>query len=349
MTPNNRPAAPPFSALVDKITQIGIERHRDAILANARRNAPFAAKSVKQIPPPAGAKRRSAIVLSAGPSIRRARTIERLRDSGYEGTIIAADGAYAACLRAGVIPDFVVTLDPHETRMVRWFGDPDYEAHIRDDDYFERQDLDVEARKNAIKRNLDDMALIDRHAAGTRAIVASSAPENVVARLRQAKFDAYWWNPLVDDPTKPGSITREIYDVLPLPCLTTGGTVGTAAWAFAVQILKPDVLAVAGMDLGYYPDTPITMTQTYYELLDMAGGDEERVKEFFTWMDFPLTGVTFMTDPTYFWYRKNFLHLARRSPRPTLNCTEGGTLFGDNIDCVSLDAFLAKAKETARG
>lgn len=343
------PPAAPFSALVEKITQIGIERHRDALLANARRNAPFAKKSVKQLPPLSEAKRRSAIVLSAGPSVRRKRTIERLRDAAYEGTIIAADGAYAACLRAGLIPDFVVTLDPHDTRMVRWFGDPDYEAHIRDDDYFERQDLDVEARANAVKRNYDDLALIDRHASKTRAIVASSAPRTVVDRIVQAGFDAYWWNPLVDDPTKPGSLTKAIFDILPLPCLTTGGTVGTAAWAFAVQVLKPRLLAVAGMDLGYYPDTGIPLTQTYYELLEMAGGDEERVKEFFTWLDFPLTGETFMTDPTYFWYRKNFLHLAKRAPLRTLNCTEGGTLFGDNIDCVGLDDFLARAKELPRG
>lgn len=346
--PTTQPAAP-FSALVDKITQIGIERHRETLLANARRNAPFAKMSVKQIPPLSEAKRNSAIILSAGPSIRRTRTIERVRDSGYGGTIVAADGAYATCLRANLIPDFVVTLDPHNTRMVRWFGDPDYEAHIRDDDYFERQDLDVEARQNAIKRNQDDMALIDKHASRTRAIVASSAPETVVNRLLHAGFETYWWNPLVDDPSHPGSLTRDIYRTLPLPCLTTGGTVGTAAWAFAVQILKPRLLAVAGMDLGYYPDTGMTMTQTYYELLEMAGGDEERVKEFFTWMDFPLTGVTFMTDPTYFWYRKNFLHLAKRSPLRTLNCTEGGTLFGDNIDCVDLDDFLSKAKELARG
>lgn len=332
----------PFAALVDKITEIGIERHRDTLLANARRNAAFAKRSIKHLPAMSAAKRRSVIVLSAGPSIRRARTIERLLESGYQGTVVAADGAYAACLRAGLIPDFVVTLDPHNTRVVRWFGDPNYAAHSAADDYFERQDLDVAARENALRRNDKDMALIDKHASKTPAIVCSSSPQTVVDRIRSAGFETYWWNPLVDDPAKAGSITRAIYDILPLPCLTTGGTVGTAAWAFAVQVLKPRLLAVSGMDLGYYADTPMKMTQTYYELLAMAGGDEERVKDYFTWMDFPLTGEKFMTDPTYFWYRRNFLHLAKRAPLPTLNCSEGGTLFGDNVDCVTLDDFLAR-------
>lgn len=336
--------ATPFTALVDDITRIGVERHRDTLLANAARNRALAKKTLKDLPPAAGAKAASAIVLSAGPSIRRAKTIERLRDSGYTGAIVAADGAYAACLRAGLIPDYVMTLDPHNTRVVRWFGDPDYARHSAEDDYFERQDLDIAAREDALRRNEADMELIDRHAKKTKALVASSSPETVVRRVLAAGFDAYWWNPLVDDPRKPGSITKSIYDACPLPCLTTGGTIGTAAWAFAVQFLKPRLLAVAGMDFGYYSDTPMAMTQTYYELLAMVDGDSERVKDFFTWLEFPLTGEKFMTDPTYFWYRKNFLHLLKLAPMRTLNCTEGGTLHGDNVDCVTLDEFLERAR-----
>ena len=338
----------PFSALVDRIGGIGYEHHRETLLRNARRNAPLAARSIKQLPPADEKKRRAVIVVSAGPSVRRTRTIERLLESGYEGTVVSADGSYAACLRAGLIPDYVVTLDPHNTRVVRWFGDPRFAEHTAHDDYYDRQDLDVAARDNAVRRNQDDLALIDKHAGKTAAIVASSAPETVVERIVAAGFSTYWWHPLVDDPTKPGSLTRELHGIQPLPCLATGGTVGTAAWMFALQLLRPRVLAVAGMDLGYYSDLPVEKTQTYYELLEMAGS-EERVKDYYTELAFPLTGETFMTDPTYFWYRRNFLHLAKRAPMRTLNCTEAGTLFGDNIDCVSLDDFLGRAKEAIRG
>lgn len=339
----------PFARLVDRIRDIGIELHRDSLVCNARRNAVFAKRTVKQLPAIDPKKRRSAIVLSAGPSIRRKNQIDRLLASGYEGTIIAADGAYAACLRAGLIPDFVVTLDPHPTRMVRWFGDPHFEESLAKDDYFSRQDLDVDARRNAIKRNFDDLELINRHASRTKVVIASSAPENVVARVAEAGLEAYWFHPLVDDPTKPGSITRALYDIHTLPCIATGGTVGTAAWMFAMQFLKSEVLAVAGMDLGYYLDLRIEQTQTYYELLHEVHGDLERVKEYFVHLEFPLTREKFFTDPTYFWYRKNFLHLAKRAPVRTFNCTEAGTLFGDNIDCVTLDEFLARSKEPALG
>lgn len=338
----------PFAALVDKIGGIGYELHRETLLRNARRNAPLAKSTVKQLPPPDPRKSRAVIVLSAGPSVRRTRVIERLLESNYKGVVVAVDGSYAACLRAGLIPDFVVTLDPHGTRVVRWFGDPRFAEHLAADDYFSRQDLDVAARDNAVRRNADDMALIDAHAPKTAAIVASSAPEAVVERIVQAGFPAYWWHPLVDDPTKPDSLTRALHAIQPLPCLATGGTVGTAAWVFALQVLKPELLAVSGMDLGYYPDLPIEKTQTYYELLEMAGSPE-RVKEYITTLEFPLTGEKFMTDPTYFWYRKNFLHLAKRAPTRTLNCTEAGTLFGDNIDCVRLDDFLKRAESLAHG
>jgi hypothetical protein len=339
----------PFSALVDRIRDIGVELHRETLLRNARRNAAHVRRTVKQLPARDAKKRRAAIVLSAGPSIRRKTQIARLLAAGYEGDVIAADGAYAACLRAGLVPDYVVTLDPHPTRLIRWFGDPHFEQSLAKDDYFSRQDLDVDARQNAIKRNFEDLELINKHAKKTRAIVASSAPENVVARVAEAGFETFWFHPLVDDPTKPGSITRQLYEIQPLPCIATGGTVGTAAWMFAMQFLKPEVLAVAGMDLGYYSDLKIEQTQTYYELLKEVEGDLERVKDYFVELEFPLTRETFFTDPTYFWYRKNFLHLAKRAPMRTLNCTEAGTLFGDNIDCVTLDDFLARSREASRG
>ena len=51
------------------------------------------------------------------------------------------------CLRNGVVPDLVVTVDPHAQRMIRWFGQPDLtDAELAEDDYFRRQDLDQVSR-----------------------------------------------------------------------------------------------------------------------------------------------------------------------------------------------------------
>ncbi len=165
----------------------------------------------------------------------------------------------------------------------------------------------------------------------------------------QAGFETYWWHPLVDDPTKPGS-SHARFTVSSLSRASPpAGTVGTKGWMFALQILRPRTLAVAGMDLGYYPDLPMDKSQTYYELLEIAGS-EERVKDYYTSMTFPLTGETFMTGSHLLLVPQEFpCILAKRAPMRTLNCTEAGTLFGENIDCVTLDHFLNLAEKDIHG
>jgi hypothetical protein len=330
-----------FDRVVEKITQIGWNVHKNALVQHARLNAPDVQKSIKDLPPLRGEKARSGIVVSAGPSVHRRHSLKRIKDSGYAGTIIVVDGSYIAALKAGVVPDFVMTLDPHPTRIVRWFGDHDFESHSARDDYFARQDLDVEFRRNSIEQNRKYIALVNENGCRSKAIVASSAPRNVVERLKESKLDMYWWNPLVDNPKLPESITREIYNINRLPCLNTGGTVGTASWVFANSVLKLPEVALVGMDFGYYGDLPKEKTQTFYELHNhLERGDS--IESFFVEFEFPLTKEKFYTDPTYFWYRKNFLELFVQSQSHTFNCTEGGTLFDEKLKCMSLDTFIER-------
>lgn len=331
-----------FSELVGQITQIGRSHHSDTIKQRARDNARHVVKTLRALPPPTGEKAASALVISAGPSLRKRNIIRRIVDAGYRGSIVAIDGSFIACLREGLIPDYVLTVDPHPTRIVRWFGDHDLAENSRQDDYFTRQDLDVTFRENAEKTNRENIALIDAHGRKSKAVVASSAPQNVVRRLQEAGLEMYWWNPLVDDPHAPGSITRALYDINGLPGMNTGGTVGSAGWVFAATRLKVARIGLVGMDLGYYADLPRTMTQTYYELVKHIGRDSD-LDGYFTEFTFPLTQEKFYTDPVYYWYRKNLLQLLEKSPCPTFNCTEGGTLFSDSLRCLGLEDFLRLA------
>ena len=328
-----------FSDIVNQISSIGFNRHAQSLLDHAKANLSDIKKSVKDLSPLAGEKGRSAIVISAGPSVYRKNSIQRIQSSGYKGTVICADGAYIACLKAGLIPDFVLTLDPHETRIVRWFGDPEFEQHSAQDDYFKRQDLDVDFRKDTLEQNKKHIELVNQHGHKTKAIVSSSAPRNVIARLKEAHFDMYWWNPLVDDPHQPDSLTRKIYNINGLTCFNTGGTVGTAAWVFADSILKLSKIGLVGMDFGYYIDTPKNKTQTYYELVTHLGNEKD-VESCFQEFEFPLTKEKFYVDPTYFGYRSNFLTLSKKGKSKTINCTEGGILFDDHIACQTLDGFI---------
>lgn len=338
MVPESIPAPADFNTVVSGITALGRDWHTENLLSNARRNRSCRQKTIKDLLPPTESR---AIVVSAGPSLRRFDAIRKIKESDFDGAVICVDGSLVHCLKSGLIPDYVLTLDPHPTRIVRWFGDPDFEQNAANDDYFLRQDLDVEFRTDAIADNQKNIQLVNAHASGSKLIICSSAPENVVNRAREAGFDMYWWNPLVDDPRGAESLTRRIYDLFRAPCMNTGGTVGTAAWVFATTILNIPSVAVVGMDLGYPASTPYELTQTYYELVEHLGGDDN-IKAYFPEFTFPLTGEAYYTDPTYSWYRRNFLELLAKTPGKTYNCSEAGTLIGDKVDCVRLEAFLKK-------
>lgn len=339
---SHREASQKFQNLVSQLPDMGKEYHSQVLLQHARDNRPFVKKVIRDIPTLAEHKRRSCIIVSAGPSVRRKNSIRRILESKYTGTIIAADGAYIACLQGGLFPDFVVTVDPDPTRIVRWFGDPDIEKHTVNDDYFARQDIDVTFRDNMFEQNKKNIDLVNQSAPQTKAIVCTVTHHHtVVKRLMEAKFDMYWWNPLVDDVKKRGSLTQQLFEINRVPCLNTGGTVGTAAWVFAGCTLKIPNIAVVGMDYGYYADTPIQQTQRYYETIKYAHQESADLSEFFVPYTFPLTGEEFYTDATYYWYRKNFLELVEKANVTTFNCTEGGTLIDDRIRSVHLEQFLS--------
>lgn len=330
-----------FERLVDEITSIGKAWHAGPIVEYSRLNRQYIVKTLRDLERPTGAKARSAIVISAGPSLYKNDILARIKRSGYTGTIIAIDGSYVRCIKAGIEPDYVLTLDPHPTRVVRWFGDPDMETNLAGDDYFSRQDLDIAFRTNSLAENQKNIELVNQHGRGKKLIICSTAPPTVVQRTQAVGFDSYWWAPLVDDPSQPGSLTREIVRDTGLPAMNTGGTVGTAAWVFALTVLKIPAIAVVGMDLGYYrSDTPHEKTQTYHSLKDVVGA--ENLTDYFVDFSYPGSDEQFYTDPTYFWYRRNLLSLVAASKTTLHNCTGGGTLVGEGVECLSVEEFCRR-------
>ncbi len=330
-----------FDGLVNDITDIGYEWHKDLIVQNSANNVPYMDETLKALNHPGADKTDSAIVISAGPSLHYNDSLSLLAASDYNGTIVAIDGSYVKCLKAGVIPDYVITLDPHPTRIVRWFGDLDFEKNMAGDDYFSRQDLDMDFRENSLRQNQENIELVNRYAGQSKLIIASTAPANLVQRARQAGFDMYWWMPLVDNPDSAGSLTRKMYNLTKLPAINTGGNVGTAAWVFAQFWLKIKNIAVVGMDLGYRQDLPYNMTQGYPELVQMLGA-ENVGSDLFPVIENPDSGEAYYTDPTYFWYRKNTLDLIANSGATLYNCTGGGILFGDGVIAMTLQQFLSE-------
>lgn len=329
-----------FLELAADITDIGLNWHETAIVENTLWNKKFIRKTLRDIKAPQGKKADSAIIVSAGPSLYKNNILERIKSTGYDGTIIAIDGSYVRSLKLNILPDYILTLDPHPTRLVRWFGDPNFEKNLEGDDYFSRQDLDIAFRANSSLENSKNIELLNRLGKNAKLVICSASPRNVVERINEIGMDAYWWAPLVDDPRHPDSLTRKMVDATGLPAMNTGGTVGTAAWVFAHMVLNIPRIAVVGMDLGYYAkDTTYFQTQTYHNLKARVG--EDKVRNYFPEFVYPSTGELFYTDPTYFWYRKNMLDLVKASGATVYNCTGGGTLVGQGIECLEIEEFCS--------
>ena len=282
----------------------------------------------------------AAIVVGAGPSLHRRRSLERILASGFAGTIVAVDGALGACLRAGIVPHVVVSVDPHADRIVRWFGDPTLTAPSADD-YFRRQEMDPTHAADEVSANTALVGLVDKHGPAIRVAVATSASAAVVARCTAAGMELFWWNPMYDDYERPGSVSRRLHEMNGLPCLNGGGNVGTAAWVITHAILKKTRVALVGIDFGYPPGTPYEKTQYYPELRELFG---DRLGEAYIHLENPHLGETWLCDPAYYWFRDVFLELCAEARCRTFNCTEGGILFGPGIETTDLDRFLSSVK-----
>jgi hypothetical protein len=319
----------------DKIGPMGLE--------NAARNQSVLdrGQSIAELRGAALGKHDSAVVIAAGPSIARRDPITAIKASGYQGAIIATDSAMYYCLRNGVVPDLVVTVDPNFLRVVRWFGQPDLDAEeLAKDDYFRRQDMDASfADEQRVNREI--MTLLDRYGPQIKIALATCASQPVVERVLQAEMQVYWWNPMFDDPDLPDSKTAALFRANRLPCINAGGNVGTAGYMIGHAVLEKSDVAVTGMDLSYYAETPYLNTQYYRDLVDIVG--EENLDSVFIRIHNPYLQAWFYTDPAYYWFREAFLELAADADCVTHNCTEGGILFGGNVRFEPLSAFLQGA------
>jgi hypothetical protein len=329
--------------LVANMESLTLARIGDAGVGNARRNLALSHKgrSLRELRNAAVGEGDRAIIVAAGPSIHRRNAAAQILEHGFDGAVIATDSAMRYCLRAGIVPDLVVTLDPHAKRIVRWFGDPELTREdLAADDYFSRQDMD-RAFADEMRANEEILGLLDKHGKQMRLALSTSASSAVVGRALSSGMQIYWWNPMYDDPDAPGSVTRELQRLNGLPCVNAGGNVGSACWMMAHAVLGKKHVALTGVDFSYYAETPYRNTQYYREAVELVG--EDKLDSLYIRVFNPHLGAWFYTDPAYMWYREAFLEMAADAECVTYNCTEGGILFGDAIRFVPLRDFLTGA------
>lgn len=328
--------------LLPDMGRITWDRHGEMAVDNIRRNAALAGcgRSLAELRDGAVGEGDTAIVIAAGPSLRRFDPIQAIKASCYKGALVVTESAIAYCLKAGLVPHLVVSVDPDPQRIVRWFGDPHLgEASIRDDDYYRRQDMDP-AFADEMRHNRELLALLDRYGKSMRIALSTSASEAVVRRAQEIGMRIFWWNPMLDDPDAPDSRTREAWRLNRFPCVNAGGNVGTACWMMAHAVLGKKHVALTGMDFAYYDGTPYSSTQYYREALALVG--EKDLPRLYPRLLNPHTKTWFYTDPAYYWYRQALLEMIPDADCVTYNCTGGGIIFGDGIHFAPLDDFLSR-------
>jgi hypothetical protein len=326
--------------LLSKMPQLTLARIGEEAMSNAHKNKPLLDKgvSIKALKGASLGRENKAIVVAAGPSLRKTNIAAKIKSTGFDGAIIAADSAMLYCLENGIVPDLVVTVDPHPDRIVRWFGNPELtESDVASDDYFKRQDMDP-AFSDELSANTKTLKLLDQYGSKMRIALSSSSSPAVVKRAIDMGMEIFWWNPMYDDPSLPNSLTKKVFDLNGLPCINAGGNVGAACWMMADAVLEKQFVAVTGMDFSYYDETPYKNTQYYYEAVDLVG--EENLDALYIRIFNPHLKKWFYTDPAYFWYRENFLEMIADANCSTYNCTEGGILFGEGITFAPIAKFV---------
>ncbi len=342
MAPNAKLDGALVRALIANMGRLTWDRVGEMAMRNARANLPHVGrgKSIGALREAALGEGDSAVIVAAGPSVQRQNPARLIAESGYRGTVISTDSGIAHCLRNGVVPHLIVSLDPHPSRIVRWFGDPDLsEEAVRTDDYYRRQDLDP-VFTNEMQANAEIIRLMAEHAHDMPIALATSASAAVVKRVMEARMPLYWWNPMLDDPDDPEGASRQLMEMNGLPSVNAGGNVGSAAWMIADAVLGKKHVALTGMDFAYYDGTPYSATQYYREALDLVG--ESNLDSLFSRIYNPHVGAWFISDPAYQWYKHCFLDMAAHADCETYNCTEGGILFGEGLHICSLREFLSR-------
>ena len=261
------------------------------------------------------------IVIGRGPSLKKNNHLKILADSNFDGNIVCCDGALKSALDAGVTPDkfpnfYVVTIDPGE----KFYTFYDHE-------------------------------IIDHYGHKIKGFFSTVIHPKTVSRIKNNNISFFWLHSLLDYNEGEKSfnsisaiMTRSKKHITGLPAIQTGGNVGTSAWFISWKILKSNLISLIGIDHGWLPDDPFEKIITHGNTSKSIGikKDDETYKKFFPTVHNTDLDCDCVLDPIFNYYRTALIEFIQRSPSEiqTINCTEGGSIFGQRIKSMKFYDFL---------
>ena len=268
----------------------------------------------------------SAIVIGRGPSIKKFNHLELLKESDYNGSIICCDGALIDTLKAGVTPErfpnfYVATIDPIPQ----------------------------------IKKFYDD-EIVDKYGPKIKGAFTVISDPSAVDRARRAGIKIHWFHSLFDYEEGKKSFNhisalmiRARNHPNGLPAIQTGGNVGTSSWFIAWKILKCSNVALIGLNHGWEEDDPwdLIMRHGLKHISVKIDKNSPTFKKLFPKIFNPQIGKYCILDPIFQFYSTAFKEFISRSPSwlTTINATEGGSIFGDRVKCMTFSEFLKNYKK----
>ena len=268
-------------------------------------------------------EKHSAIVIGRGPSINKHEHLKLLASSNFQGTIVCCDGKLADALNAGVTPDkfpkfYVTTIDSYSRTKKEY-----------------------------------DHEIINSYGSKIKGIFSIVTHPTVVESARKSGIQIHWLHSLFDydEGTKSFNnisalMIRSKNSLHRLPAIQTGGNVGTASWFIAWQILKCSQIALIGINHGWEEDDSwekiIFHGATSQEISEGVDRNSPSFKKLFKKIYNPDFNCYCIVDPLFQYYSEALKEFISRSPEwvTTINATEGGSIFGERINCMKFKDFL---------
>lgn len=286
--------------------------------ANIRENMPYIVKNpdIKEVVGEYGELGTPAIVIGAGPSLFDNASgtdhLKMIADSTFNGIIIATDRILKDCYEYGIHPDYVIVVDGSERIYDRFF------------------DHDI-VRENAYH---------------TTAIFSNHTHPSVVKEWSEHDGDILFYTSGISNEVLPNasSIIGLITDNTEI---NSGGNAGSFGINIA-QYMKCSPTALIGMDLSYKIGTSLSETQYYQSYKNKTGFTDEEMweNEVFKTFHNPFFDTDCIVDSMFMTYlgplRDHWIPEFVKNGTRIINCTEGGAIYGDGVECGWFKDFLGE-------
>jgi len=252
---------------------------------------------------------RCAVTIAAGPSLKERDHLKLLHDNPGNRVIFSTAHSLISCLEAGVIPDFTAVVD----------GSPKMLPFI-------------------------DHPLVDKYADDIKIIFCSSVDPGVVKRWKGKQ--KYFFMSGIPENLVPNVDTFLCFLLPKLTQLDTGGNSGAFNFSLAAY-LGCGPIAMIGMDLSHPKGHPYEQTQ-YFEAYSQSIGREykgrkDMIEKCYTDVHHDFFNTDSYMDFVYEVFLQSLLNMAKYNAEngiKMINCTEGGVVQGDNIECMKFIEFL---------